>query len=108
MSGFPTELLQIYAAGNQTEFDTIIDDGIVNNASASSSARWGIDQGLWAFKTHSTYNLLQQAAAYKVQNITYLLDIPIFVGNAVDDTDFPGQAMEGKSSFFIDSRLCSC
>ncbi|KAI1611856.1 Alpha/Beta hydrolase protein [Exophiala viscosa] len=93
-SGFPTELLQIYAAGNQTEFDAIIDDAIVNNASASSSARWGIDQGLWAFKTHSTYNLLQQAAAYKVQNITHLLNIPILVGNAVDDTDFPGQAME--------------
>ena len=107
-NGFPPQLLQLYASGNQSAFDAIIDDAIVNNSSASSSARWGIDQGLWAFKTHSTYNLLQQAAAYNVENITSLLNIPIFVGNAVDDTDFPGQAMEGKSFLSTDSLSETC
>jgi dienelactone hydrolase len=107
-SGFPPQLLQLYASGNQSAFDAVINDAIVTNSSASSSARWGIDQGLWAFKTHSTYNLLQQAAAYKVENITYLLNMPIFVGNAVDDTDFPGQAMEGMSFLSTDSLSETC
>jgi hypothetical protein len=31
---------------------------------------------------------------YTIANITNLIDIPIWVGNAADDTEFPGQSVE--------------
>lgn len=92
--GFPPQLLQLYTSGNQSAFDTIINDAIVYNTSASSSARWGIDQGLWSFKTHSTYDLLKQSTAYVFQPIADKINVPVLVNNAADDADFPGQAIK--------------
>ena len=91
-NGFPPQLLELYTSGNQTAFNDIIFSAIVNNASAPSSARWGIDQGLWSFKTQSPFELIQLSASYVFEPIADLIKIPVFVGNGVDDTDFPGQA----------------
>ena len=93
-TSFPPPLLALYSSGNQSAFDAVVDTAVVNNKSAPTTARWIFDQGLWSFKTHSPYDLLQQTKAYTIANITDLIDIPVWVGNAADDTEFPGQAVQ--------------
>ena len=91
---FPPQLLALYNSGNQSAFDAIVDAAVINNKSAPSTDRWIFDQGLWSFKTHSPYDLLQLTKPYTLINITDLIHIPVWVGNAADDTEFPGQAVQ--------------
>jgi pimeloyl-ACP methyl ester carboxylesterase len=53
---FGPQLTALYESGNKSAFDAILDAAVLNNNSATSAARWGLDQGLWSFKTHSTTN----------------------------------------------------
>ena len=93
-NGFPPPVLELYSSGNQSAFDAVINDAVVYNSSASSQDRWGIEQGLWSFKTHSPYDLIQLSASYSIENITDMIRGPVFVGNAVGDASFPGQAVK--------------
>lgn len=93
-SQFGPQAISIFETGNQTYFDAIIDAAVINNSSATSAARWGIEQGLWSFKTHSTYDFLERTGLYTVANLTdRLQDRPVWIGNAADDVMFPGQAL---------------
>lgn len=87
----PPQLMDIFYAGNQTEFDDILNEVVVNNVTAPTEVRWGIQQGLWSFNTHSPYELIKMTEAYAVANITQLIKIPTFVAQSSDDTSFPGQ-----------------
>ena len=49
------EVAAMFAAGNKTELDDTINQYVIANTSASSSMRWGVEQGRWSFKTHSSY-----------------------------------------------------
>jgi pimeloyl-ACP methyl ester carboxylesterase len=90
-SQLPSELLSIYEAGNKTEFDhkvlTLRDAGEL-----SISATWGLDYGLWVFKTHSPSEFFDQTKQYRVQNFTHLIEMPIFVGDAEFEDVYVGQA----------------
>ena len=85
------ELLSIYEAGNKTEFDdkvlTLRDAGEL-----PTEATWGLDYGLWVFKTHSPSDFFNQTKQYRIENVTDLIRMPVFVGDAEFETVFPGQA----------------
>ena len=49
------EIDALFKAGNKTELDYLIERYVVANSSAPSSMRWGVEQGQWTFKTHSSY-----------------------------------------------------
>ena len=94
LEAFPPQITALYSSGNQSAFDAILQTAVLNNASAPSAARWGLDQGLWSFDTHSPYEWLQMAKPFTIANITDRIGIPVWVGNAAGDTDFPGQAVK--------------
>ena len=87
-------LMTLYNSGNKTYFDEYVNEAITFNTSADSAARWGIQQGLWSFNTHSPYDWLKMTELMTLANITDRITMPTWIGNAVNDFNFPGQAMK--------------
>ncbi|KAL4797614.1 putative hydrolases or acyltransferase [Aspergillus venezuelensis] len=89
----PEELLAIYEAGNYSQFDETVLSLREENKLPVESA-WGIDQGLWAFYTHSLSDFFTRTKQYSLQDVAHLIDIPVFVGDAEFETIFKGQPMK--------------
>ncbi|KAH6685435.1 Alpha/Beta hydrolase protein [Plectosphaerella plurivora] len=85
------ELVALFEAGNYTEFD----DQVLSLRDAGelpTEATWGLDYGLWAFKTPSPSEFFISSKKYTVKDIVHLIDMPVFVGDAEFETTFKGQA----------------
>lgn len=91
------ELIAIYEAGNYTQFDdevlTLRDAGEL-----PTEAAWGLDYGLWAFKTHSPAEFFDLAKQYTVKDFVDKIDMPVFVGDAEHETVFKGQPQKVKDA----------
>jgi hypothetical protein len=93
----PTNILAIYEAGNYTEFDQEV-FSLRETGKLSTNAAWGLDQGLWSFYTHSPSNFFTQTKQYSLKDIASKIKMPVFVGNADYDSEYPGQAIEVKAA----------
>jgi pimeloyl-ACP methyl ester carboxylesterase len=85
-----SELLGIYEAGNYTQFDDIVLSAR-KAGKLSTGAAWGIDQGLWAFHTHSPSDFFNQVKQYNVRSFINRIKIPVFVGDADLESSYVGQ-----------------
>lgn len=93
-SGFSSQLsndlLEIYEAGNFTQFDdTVL--SLRDAGSLPTQAAWGLDYGLWAFKTHSPSEFFDLAKLYNIGDVVDRIEMPVFVGDAEVEGIFPGQ-----------------
>lgn len=84
------EIMAMYEDGNYTEFDNEL-LSLREAGKLPTNAAWGLDQGLWAFNTHSPSDFLTQTKQYKLKDIVNKIQIPIFVGDAEFDAFFEGQ-----------------
>ena len=84
------EILAIYEAGNFTQFDKVIISAR-ESGKLSTGAAWGIDQGLWAFKTHSPSEFFNQIKKFNVESFIDKIKIPVFVGDAELESSYVGQ-----------------
>lgn len=93
----PPELISIYGAGNYTQFDnevlTLRDAGEL-----PTEAAWGLDYGLWAFRTHSPSDFFTLAKEYTIKDFVHQIDMPVFVGDAEFETVFMGQPKKVKDA----------
>ena len=93
----PKSLLATYQAGNYARFDnevlTLRDAG-----NLPTEAIWGLDYGLWAFKTHSPSEFFDLCKQYTVKDFIQQIQIPVFVGDAEFETIFKGQARKVKDA----------
>jgi esterase/lipase superfamily enzyme len=64
----------------------------------STNAAWGIDQGLWAFYTHSPSDFFNQTKQFKLKDVVDKIQIPIFIGDAEFDGFFQGQPKQIKDA----------
>lgn len=85
-----TEMIDIYEAGNYTQFDDILLTAR-EAGKLSTGAAWGIDQGLWSFYTHSPANFFTQVKEYNVEGFIDKIKIPVFVGDAELESSYVGQ-----------------
>ncbi|OOF91801.1 hypothetical protein ASPCADRAFT_176350 [Aspergillus carbonarius ITEM 5010] len=86
----PSNLLAMYEAGNYTEFDqTILSLRHANKLSTNTA--WGLDQGLWSFRTHSPSDFFNQTKQYQLEDVVDRINMPVFVGDAEFENIFPGQ-----------------
>lgn len=94
---FQGDLVSIYEAGNFTEFD----DTVLSLRDANqlpTQAAWGLDYGLWTFKTHSPSQFLNLTKLYKIEDVIRRIKMPVFVGDAELENIFPGQAKKVKDA----------
>lgn len=92
LSEFPPQVTALYNSSNVTAFDALL-NGVRTNTSISSSIRWGINQGLWAFDTNSPFEWLQTAGNINLtQELVKNITTKVFIGSGQNDTSFPGQA----------------
>lgn len=94
LEGFPNETLALFRSGKREEFDAQLTRAVAEQGSLSTSARWALQQGLWSFNTLSPFDFVTRAQAYNLTGVAGEIDVPVFVGDAPDDTFFPGQARE--------------
>ncbi|SPO06810.1 probable hydrolases or acyltransferases (alpha/beta hydrolase superfamily) [Cephalotrichum gorgonifer] len=91
------ELLSIYEAGNYTQFDDEI-LSLRNAGELPTEAEWGLDYGLWAFKTHSPSTFFDLTKQYNIEDVVRQIDMPVFVGDAEFENIFKGQAQKVKDA----------
>lgn len=91
------ELLSIYEAGNYTQFD----DEVLSLRDAGelpTEATWGLDYGLWVFKTHSPSEFFNLTKLYRIEDVVHQIDMPVFVGDAEFESIFTGQPQQVKDA----------
>lgn len=85
-----SEMLEIYEAGNYSQFDDIVLSAR-EAGKLPTGAAWGIDQGLWAFHTHSPSDFLTRTKQYNVESFIDKIKIPVLVGDAELESSYNGQ-----------------
>lgn len=91
------EIFALYEDGNYTEFDHEI-LSLRETGKLSTNVAWGIDQGLWSFKTHSPSEMLNKCKDYRLADVVDGINMPVFVGDAEYDGFFPGQPQQVKDA----------
>ncbi|RAK98753.1 hydrolase psoB [Aspergillus ibericus CBS 121593] len=89
----PSDLLAIYEAGNYTTFDQEI-LSLRSSDQLSTNTAWGLDQGLWTFRTHSPSDFFNQTKQYRLADVAARINMPVFVGDAEFENIFPGQPQQ--------------
>ncbi|PWY81585.1 putative hydrolases or acyltransferase [Aspergillus sclerotioniger CBS 115572] len=89
----PSDLLSMYEAGNYSEFDEEL-LSLRQAGKLDTNTAWGLDQGLWVFRTHSPSEFFNQAKQYRLADVADRINMPVFVGDAEFENIFPGQAQQ--------------
>ena len=79
-------------SGNETAFNAGIQ--YIHKTSNDTKIRWGIDQGLWAWNTESSYEWATAIKNFTLEGIVKNIKCPTFVGDAENDIFFTGQPQE--------------
>ncbi|OJI99097.1 hypothetical protein ASPVEDRAFT_38561 [Aspergillus versicolor CBS 583.65] len=91
------EILAVYEAGNYSDFDeTVL--SLRDAGELSTDATWGLDQGLWAFKTHSPSEFFSRSKKFNLEGVAEKIDMPVFVGDAEFDALYEGQPQKVKDA----------
>lgn len=96
-TAIPEELLPVYESGNSTQFDEEM-LALRDAGELPSQAAWGLDYGLWAFKTHSPSEFFDLIKQYNIEDVVEKIDMPIFVGDGEFEDMFAGQAQQVKDA----------
>lgn len=92
LQGFSNETLALYQRGDKGKFDKLILGAIAEPGLLPTSARWAIQQGLWSFNSRTPFEWVAKTQQYNLSGLTENIDTPIFIGDAPNDSFFPGQA----------------
>ncbi|KAF7621596.1 Alpha/Beta hydrolase protein [Aspergillus flavus] len=87
---FPASIQKLYQSGNKTAFDAIVWEAY--KETTDTSQIWGIDQGLWSFKTSSPFEWMTKMKKMAIdQTMLDNITCPVFVASGQDDHIAPGQ-----------------
>jgi pimeloyl-ACP methyl ester carboxylesterase len=90
VSELTPDLAQLYNSGEKDAFDSAIYQLLVT-PEAPTQLRWGIEQGLWAFKQNSSYDWLQSIRNQTVQGFVHKIRVLTWIASAGADQFFQGQ-----------------
>ena len=100
----PAAALALLDSGDKVAFDKAL-FASVQAPGTSSQVRWGLDQGLWSFKTHSPYDFFQMTKAYAVKDFIHNIDIPVWIADGVYEGFFQGQSAQVKDALGENATL---
>ena len=87
---FPPEWRALYNAKNKTGFDAVTQAALLDHETPSS-LRWGMYQGLWAFKMASPYDWLEEVRQYSLKDVINQIKVPVWIANPDREQFFAGQ-----------------
>lgn len=93
----PADLVSLFKAGKSHESDNKLLERRATGQ-LSTTAAWGLDQGLWSFYTHSPSEFMTKAKEYKVSDFVDKIKVPVFIGNAEFDSFVPGHSATLKQA----------
>ncbi|CEJ81347.1 hypothetical protein VHEMI01480 [[Torrubiella] hemipterigena] len=82
------KLLEILNKGDKSTFNNLV---MKNKDNLDTTARWGLDQGLWSFKSESPFDYYTMAKSYTLTGLTDKIKAPVFIGDPEQDIFFQGQ-----------------
>lgn len=94
---FPSVTIEIYEAGNYTEFDRKV-LSLRDTGKLPTGATWGVGQGLWSFHTHSPSDFLTRSKEFRLEHVVDKIQMPVFVGDAEFENFFQGQPRKVKDA----------
>ncbi|KAJ0415901.1 Alpha/Beta hydrolase protein [Aspergillus carlsbadensis] len=86
----PEDMVALYEEGNFSAFDSTV-HAFRESGDMDSGAAFGLDHGLWAFRTQSPSEFFTQSKEYHIRDVVDQIDMPVFVGDAEFETFFRGQ-----------------
>ncbi|KAH6664916.1 2,6-dihydropseudooxynicotine hydrolase [Halenospora varia] len=93
LGNFPTAISALVKAGNAEKVNSLLAP-ILADPTTSTATRWFFEQGTWAFKASSPFDLLNQTFSYDLTtptNIVNQIQGPIFIADAQADMFGTGQ-----------------
>lgn len=93
LGNFPAAISALVKAGNAEEVNSLLAP-ILADPTTSTATRWFFEQGTWAFKASSPFDLLNQTFSYDLTtptNIVNQIQGPIFIADAQADMFGTGQ-----------------
>ncbi|KAI0135100.1 2,6-dihydropseudooxynicotine hydrolase [Daldinia grandis] len=92
MDQFGPEMEALFRAGNASAFDANVFALLARPAGVPTSVRWGIEQGLWAFRETSPFAWATKVDRYTLDGVVQNITAPVFVAEAQNDMFFQGQS----------------
>ncbi|KAI1476947.1 2,6-dihydropseudooxynicotine hydrolase [Daldinia eschscholtzii] len=89
---FGPQMEALYRSGNASAFDANVAALLAQPTGVPTSVRWGIQQGLWAFKETSAFAWATKVEQYTLDDVVGNITAPVFVADADNDMFFKGQA----------------
>ena len=93
----PQSLIAMFNAGNYREFDAEV-MALRESGNTTTEMAWGIDQGLWAYNTHSPSEMLKKTKEFRVEGFIDRIKMPVFVGDSEFEGFFEGQPQMVKDA----------
>lgn len=86
----PPPLKRLYQSGQKQEFDAQI-NSLLKSEQTPTQLRWGVEQGLWAFKIPSSFDFLEFTKPMSLKNIADRIQVPTWIASAEFDQFYQGQ-----------------
>lgn len=94
----PSELLSILESGDGQAFDEAMNE-LQTDPETSTVIRWGLQQGLWAFKMKSPYEFFQSFKNYTLKDgIAERITIPVWIADGEYEDLMAGQSQLVKDA----------
>lgn len=91
---FGPQLTAVFKSGNKTEFDSILEN-MDKASNSSTSFKWSLEQGTWAFDTTSPYEWVKKIGEMAISDeMLANITCPTLVLSGEDDSVAPGQPEE--------------
>lgn len=105
-SFFPPDVQHAFEAGDRARVDELMRQALSPAAKPATIIRWCSEQGLFAFRTDSYYDVIAGFQKMNLRGITDQIQCPAWVGEAADDLFFPGQPEKVKNALGDRATYC--
>ncbi|KAH6892479.1 Alpha/Beta hydrolase protein [Thelonectria olida] len=85
------DFLELLESGDKEAFDEAAEE-LRTSSETPTEARWGLEQGMWAFNKKSAYEFLTATKQYTLENVVDEIKMPVWIADAEYEGFFSGQS----------------
>lgn len=101
----PSDILNILESSDKQAFDSTMDE-LLRDPETSTTIIWGLQQGLWAFKMESPYDLFQSFKNYTLTGgIAERIKMPVWLADGEYEDLMAGQSQLVKDALGEEAEL---
>lgn len=94
----PSDLVKVLESGDKESFDEAMDE-LLSDPETSTVIKWGLEQGSWAFKMKSPYDIFQSFKNYTLKGgITDRIKMPVWIADGEYEDLMAGQSQLVKDA----------